>query len=316
MISKVITGKSFRGCCRYVCHDQSRSIVLETAGVRGYDYRLMAEDFKAQQALRPGKEKAVFHGILSFYPGEILDDAKMVEIAKAYLEKCGIRDTQYVITKHTDKKHSHLHIIANLVNNKGKSISDSWLGARARKISQELTIQYELKQALSKDLKLTNLEALSEYETVKYKIYHRILDTLPQCCNLDQLAEQLQKQSIDILYKYKGKSQEIQGISFRMGEYSYKGSQVDRHFSFGNLNKILSQQAEQSQNLQHEQNISGVSKKLTQSRSLKLPGHATQLNRDINNAMRLLLKPENVNDETPYELTQKAKRKRYRHMHR
>jgi hypothetical protein len=54
-----------------------------------------------------------------------------------------------------DKQHLHLHIIANLINNKGKSISDSWLGARTKKISQELTIQHELKQALSKDLKLT-----------------------------------------------------------------------------------------------------------------------------------------------------------------
>src|ERR1700692_127220 len=159
MGSKVITGRSFRECCKYVCQDITRSLVLDTEGVRGHHHKLMADDFEMQRELRPGKEKAVFHGILSFYPGENPTDQKMVEIAKAYLEQAGIRETQYSITKHIDKNHLHLHIIANMVNNKGESISDSWLGARARRISQELTTKHELKQALTKNLELTNQDA-------------------------------------------------------------------------------------------------------------------------------------------------------------
>ncbi|GAC1416496.1 MAG: hypothetical protein NVS1B13_00370 [Flavisolibacter sp.] len=204
----------------------------------------MAEDFELQQGLRPGKEKSVFHGILSFYPGENPSDAKMVEIAKAYLDTSGIRDTQYSITKHTDKKHLHLHIIANLVNNKGEAISDSWLGARARRTSQELTIKHGLMQAITKKIELTNLEALSEYETTKYKIYQRIQDSLPACSNLEQLQDLLLKKGIHTLFKYKGLTQEVQGISFKMGNYSYKGSQVDREFSakkLGNAMNLIQQ---------------------------------------------------------------------------
>jgi hypothetical protein len=148
----VITGRSFRGCCRYVCKDMKRSVVLDTEGVRGHDYRLMAEDFEMQQQLRPSKHRAVFHGILSFYPGEKPTDEKMVAIAREYLEKNGIIDTQYSITKHTDKSHLHMHVIANLVNNNGKVINDNWLGLRAKKVSQALTLKHELKQALRKDL--------------------------------------------------------------------------------------------------------------------------------------------------------------------
>jgi hypothetical protein len=122
MISKVITGKSFYGACRYICADPKRAVVLETEGVRSHDYKLMASDFEEQQAFRPSLTRAVFHGILSFYPGEKLSDQKMIAIAKEYLEKIGIVNTQYSITKHVDKNHPHLHIIANLVNSRGEAI--------------------------------------------------------------------------------------------------------------------------------------------------------------------------------------------------
>src|SRR5687768_15637124 len=105
MISKVITGKTFQGTCRYICMDQKRAVVLETEGVRDHDYKLMATDFTSQQNLRPSFKNAVFHGILSFHPREKIGDEKMVEIAKQYLQEMGIVNTQYAVAKHTDKSH-------------------------------------------------------------------------------------------------------------------------------------------------------------------------------------------------------------------
>jgi hypothetical protein len=137
MISKVITGKSFYGVCKYICKDERRALVLETEGVRSHNYKLMAVDFEMQQSLRPTLKKAVFHGILSFYPGEKIDDEKMLLIAKEYLEKMNITNTQYAITKHIDRNHTHLHIIANLVNNNGETIKDNWIGLKGKKIAQK-----------------------------------------------------------------------------------------------------------------------------------------------------------------------------------
>ena len=108
MISKVITGKTFYGTCSYICMDQKRAEVLEAEGVRGYNYKLMSADFEMQHAYRPTLSKAVFHGILSFYPGEKIENQKMVEIAKEYLQKMKIVDTQFAIVKHIDKNHPHL----------------------------------------------------------------------------------------------------------------------------------------------------------------------------------------------------------------
>ena len=112
MISKVVIGKTFYGACRYICMDQKRAVVLEAEGVRDYDYKLMAKDFELQQSLRPSLTKAVFHGIISFYPGEKIEDKMMAEIAREYLAEMKITDTQFAIVKHIDKNHSHLHILA------------------------------------------------------------------------------------------------------------------------------------------------------------------------------------------------------------
>ncbi len=60
MISKVVSGKSFYGVCKYICEDEKRAMVLETEGVRAHHFKQMSADFKTQQAFRPSLTKAPF----------------------------------------------------------------------------------------------------------------------------------------------------------------------------------------------------------------------------------------------------------------
>jgi hypothetical protein len=113
--SEVVSANSFYHTCRYITNKPGAE-VLEVEGGRGHSFKLMAADFESQHLLRPDKQAACFHGILSFYPGEKPSDAMMKEIARKYLEQLGIVNTQYAISKHTDKAHLHLHIVANMVN--------------------------------------------------------------------------------------------------------------------------------------------------------------------------------------------------------
>lgn len=122
MISKSVPANSFYHTCRYI-NNKPVAELLVAEGVRGHDYKLMAEDFLTQQLLRPDKKQACFHSSLSFYPGEKPSDELMKETAMKYLKELGIVNTQYAISKHTDKAHLHLHIVANMVNNEGKAIN-------------------------------------------------------------------------------------------------------------------------------------------------------------------------------------------------
>jgi len=304
MINKVVIGNGFNGACRYVCKDKKRAVVLETEGVRNYHYKLMADDFETQQQFRPSLTKAVFHGILSFYPGEKIADKIMIEIARKYLAELEINNTQYAITKHTDKDHQHLHILANLVNNNGETIKDNWIGLRGKKAAQKLTLQYNLKIAEGKNLDKIHLENLNEKEANKYTIYQAILQTIPHCKNLDELKQELQKQSIETLYKYKGQTTELQGISFKIGEYKFKGSEIDRKFSIKNLEKQIQQNNIEQKPASQSLTFSG--NKFSQKGKHEL---TKEFHKD-KSLLEELMKPEKTLEQLPYELIKKQKKKR------
>ena len=304
MISKVVIGNGFYGACRYVCMDQKRAVVLETEGVRNYHYKLMADDFETQQQFRPSLTKAVFHGILSFYPGEKIADEIMIEIAKKYLAELKINNTQYAITKHTDKDHQHLHILANLVNNNGETIKDSWIRLRGKKAAQKLTLQYNLKIAEGKNLDKIHLENLNEKEVSRYTIYQAILQSIPHCKNLNELKQKLQNQSIETLYKYKGQTTELQGISFKVDEYKFKGSEIDRKFSIKNLEKQIQQNVIQQKAASHDLTFSD------NKFSLKEKHESTKELHKEKSLLDELMKPEKNFDQLPYELIKKQKKKR------
>jgi len=311
MISKVVIGKTFYGACRYVCMDKKRAVVLDSEGVRDYDYKLMAKDFELQQSIRASLTKAVFHGIISFYPGEKIEDKMMAKIAREYLAEMKISETQFAIVKHIDKNHLHMHILANLVNNNGEAIKDSWIGLRGKKIAQKLTEKYGLKEAISKNLALTNLEALNEREANRYIIYQAILEKLPLCKSLAELKEKLAKENIETLYKYKGQTKELQGISFKTGDFQYKGSEIDRRFSVNNLQKIL--QRQQAEKLFTSPGALRYSKNVSEDREL-------EINKSLNKELRILnelIRPEQKDQSlAPDWRLRKTRKKKSRGLHR
>lgn len=333
MISKVVPANSFYHTCRYITNKPGAE-VLEVEGVRGHSYKLMAADFENQHLLRPTKQAACFHGILSFYPGEKPSDSMMKEIATKYLEQLGIVNTQYAISKHTDKAHLHLHIVANMVNYDGKSIRDSFIGLKGKKIAQRLTQEYKLVPALEKNLKLTHLENLSDTEAGKYKVYMAISEALPQCRNMQELESRLLKQGIETQYKYKGQTNEKQGISFKIGEFCFKGSKVDRKFSFAGLERTLSQKqsisdeqavdvkevVESAVRLENKQPLSEklIKSEMKSSKSESKDSNdilgekiAQELLKGAGKVLENLLKYEKTEGNLPYELTQESyKRKR------
>jgi len=334
MISKVVPADSVYHTCRYICNKPG-SEVLATDGVREFDYKLMAEDFIRQQQLRPGKQKAFFHGILSFHPTEKPSNETLTKIAGQYLERLGIVDTQYSIVKHTDRSHLHLHVVANMVDNNGNVIKDNFTGLRGKKVAQQLTQEYKLIPAIKKDLALTNLENMNEHEVARYKIYMAIAENLPNCSLINDLVARLKHQGIDTQFKYKGQTQEIQGVSFKTGNHSFKGSQIDRKFSFAGLQKALTDGIKENiDNVpdQKEETIQSNSTKETFRKIHSLSKgnskhtasdaaykRAAEVLKQMNNVLDDLIKPQQTDDHLPYELTQEGyrrKKKKQSHRHK
>jgi hypothetical protein len=236
-----LNGKTFAEACQYVL-EQSQAQVIYGEGVRTHDYRLMAEDFEWQHRLMPEKEKSVFHGVLSFPPGESVEDDLLVEIGKKFRTKIGMDDTQCVFVKHTDKAHLHVHILANKVNNDGEPTGKGLIIERSINAAKELTEEYGLRQNQGKRLELTNLDALHEPDEKRYRIFQAIREQLPGCMRLEDLEARLLEKGITVRYREDEETGKRLGISFRLENRSFKGSRVDAAYSLRGLERSLALQ--------------------------------------------------------------------------
>ena len=237
-MGKPITGRSFGGCIRYVV-DKQEAKILAAEGVRMQNASTLAHDFNLQRKMRPALGKAVGHLVLSWSKEDLskLSDDIMVERAKEYMEKVGIRNTQYVIVRHSDRDHPHLHLIYNRVDNKGKTITDKNNFAKNIKACKEITLKHGYHLGEGKDL--VNRQALKGKEKIRYELYDAIKAAMKTATTWKRMEAELAKQGIGIAYKFRGGTKEVQGISFEKGDIKMKGSAIDRSLSYTKIDATL-----------------------------------------------------------------------------
>jgi hypothetical protein len=238
MIGKPITGKSFGGCVRYVV-DKKDAVILDANGVRMQNANSITQDFNQQRKTRPGLGKAVGHLVLSWSNEDLpkLSDQIMAERAKEYMEKMNIRNTQYVMVRHHDGNNPHMHIIYNRVDNKGNTISDNNSYGLNIKACKEITLKNGYH--LGKGKEQVNRQALTGKEKSRYQLFDAIKLAVKQSVNWKGLENNLQAKGVQMEYKMRNGTNEVQGISFEKDGFKMKGSAIDRAFSYGNLNAQL-----------------------------------------------------------------------------
>lgn len=244
MIGKIIKGKSFKGCVSYVL-DKEHARLLDAKGVLLGDTKSIINSFYMQSLMNPGLAKSVGHIPLSYSKEDAprMTNGFMVQLAKEYMEAMKITNTQYIIVRHSDKDHPHCHIVFNRVDNDGKTISDRHDRHINTKVCKALKKRHGLHFGEGKDK--VNLANLKDPDKTKYEIYRSVRDVLKLAKDWKQLKDGLSLHGITICYKYKGKTDEVQGVSFKKGKYSFKASDIDRSFSYSKLNSRL-----QANNLQ------------------------------------------------------------------
>lgn len=243
MIAKNKKGKSFGGCVRYVLNEGCEILVAE--GVMSEDAATIIRDFAIQRSGRPEIKQPVGHIAVSFSPedsGRMTNDF-MLQLAREYMDEIKIgRNTQYIIVRHHNTDHEHFHIVYNRIDNDLKLISVNNDYKRNVKVCKKLKDKYGLTYGIGKDK--VNRPKLKGADKVKYEIHDQITAVLPKCPSYDELEKRLKQGGITIQYKYRSGSKKtdknIQGISFKKGDYTFKGSEIDRKFSYGNITKTLS----------------------------------------------------------------------------
>lgn len=239
MIAKIMKGSDFRAVVYYILNDEKGTQIIDADGLFLENNDTIAQGFISQAQMNPRVTKAVGHIALSFSKEDAprLDNAVMAQIAREYMERMGIKDSQYIIGRHFDKEHPHVHIAFNRIDNNGKTISDRNDRFRSERICKELTKKYGLHFANGKEQ--VKIDRLREPDKTRFELYEILKTEVGRCKDWDTLFERLKRQGIDVRFKHKGQTDEIQGIVFTMNGYRFNGSKVDRQFSYSKIDAAL-----------------------------------------------------------------------------
>ena len=258
MIAKIVKGSSFKGVVNYILDKGKDAKILVCDGLFAENNDTIAMSFEAQSKMNPKVTKPVGHISLAFHKEDEhrLTDRTMAGIALEYLKEMGITDTQILIVRHLDKEHPHVHIAFNRIANNGRTISDRNERIRSSRICKELTKKYNLYFASGKEQ--VKQHRLKEPDKTKYGLYSILKSEVSRCGNWNMLTANLKKQGVEIQFKYKGKSDEVQGIVFTMNGYSFSGSKIDRRFSYSKIEAALernrhTERMEMSPSSRHEE---------------------------------------------------------------
>jgi hypothetical protein len=88
------------------------------------------------------------HISLNFDPSEKLSNDKLIEVANVYMEKIGYGQQPFLVYKHEDAGHPHIHIVSTTIKADGSRINTHNIGRnQSEKARKEIEQQYGLVKA-------------------------------------------------------------------------------------------------------------------------------------------------------------------------
>ena len=88
------------------------------------------------------------HISLNFDPSEKLSNDKLIEVANVYMEKIGFGQQPFLVYKHEDAGHPHIHIVSTTIKEDGSRINTHNIGRnQSEKARKEIEQQYGLIKA-------------------------------------------------------------------------------------------------------------------------------------------------------------------------
>ena len=254
MIGKILKSGSFGSKVDYVTrekHDKKIFTpdtwkILGSRGLMGEKRNQIIASFEAQAMQNRRIGNPAGHITLSFSADDKpkLSDEKMLKIALDYIKMMGLDKTQFLIVRHYETDKPHCHIVFNMVGDNGKRMESGRNRYKNKKVCEALTKRYRL--ALPKQ-EAPDLEKLYGLERAKAEIKIAANEALRNSRDWHTFATMLAQKNIHIIPKYRRGTQEMQGVSFQLGDYKVKGSDVGEAFKYKNLDRYFSNSSRQSE---------------------------------------------------------------------
>ena len=241
MIAQIHQGKGFGGLVSYANDILKKDTqILASEGVSLTSNATITASFKAQAKARPNVKNCVGHISLSFSPEdyEKLSDVEIAGIAREYMRRMGIVNTQFVIFQHKDQPHPHVHIVYNRVDNNGNTIKGDSNFKKSAAITKVLTRKYGLTFGKGKDK--VRRERLKGKDAIKYRLFDTITAALKDCITWQQLRHAIAAKGISLDF-VRNSDGSVRGVTFTDNEHhvTFAGGKLDRSLTFGSIDKHM-----------------------------------------------------------------------------
>jgi hypothetical protein len=271
MIGKVMHNSSFRATTRYVIEKSGATLI--GGSVAGESVKELVAEFMWSNDLNPGLKHPVWHMSLSLPHDEHLSDVQFSDLATQYFAGMvlladdhklvadrdrfrqrrdefvldGLSEYQYLVARHSDQEHDHVHIVASRINlNTGNGV-ELWRDkTRNQKILRCLEVEYGLTPVQNSwevgKKSATKGQLEKQATTGEASIQSRLQELIEQAAigqpEMPELFERLMRQGVEVRHGWTrtGKSK---GISYSLEDVAFAGNQLGSRYSFPGLQKHL-----------------------------------------------------------------------------
>lgn len=243
MIAKMVKGRGFRGALEYAITKEGGRII--SSNMAGKNPRELAAEFGEIRKLRPNLGKAVMHVSLSAAPGEKLTDEQWQAIGQRYLRGMGFTDNQFVMIRHTDTEHEHIHILVNRITHAGEVVSDGQDYKRQETIMREIERDYGLRPAPPSIEAERKAPTKGEIERAMRTGQPSTRQQLQQICDacakdcpsFSEYQERLEEAGVEVVPVVQLNGAKLSGLSYRLDGVTMKGSDLGKGYTAAGIQK-------------------------------------------------------------------------------
>jgi hypothetical protein len=235
MIGKQIKYTGFYKCLAYVLGKPDAEIL--DSNLLGKQADELARQFRFCCQKNPRVKRVLYQAILSMPADFPLENETWTQIAQEYLTQMGFVECPYLVVKHSERPHHHLHLLAGRVRADGSCVSDSYDYYRSEQILRSLEQRYQLPSPPSRTQKFSDYQPNAQealcYNTIKSTIERLCTDNL----SLIQLLEQLHARQIFVFFHKTQRTGRIRGITYELDGQTFTGTQLGELYTWQGLIK-------------------------------------------------------------------------------
>ncbi|MEQ7802078.1 relaxase/mobilization nuclease domain-containing protein [Pedobacter sp. ASV1-7] len=155
MVARIIPGKTIRGALHYNENkvNEGEASLIMASGFAGeieqMNFNQKLNRFKHLLELRPDVGTNTLHISLNFHSSEQLDNFTLQQIANRYMERIGYGDQPFLVYRHDDAAHMHVHIVTTNITAQGKRIDLHNNALQSELARKEIETEFNLVKAES-----------------------------------------------------------------------------------------------------------------------------------------------------------------------